>query len=249
MKKIIIYNNFFISLIISLLLFCSCDKDPNLSIDPKEINVEAIGGTFSVSVNSSGEWTAVVENADVNNWCSLENSSGNKNGKITIKVSENQDSLLREAIIKVSLENLTKEVKISQSGFKSEIIPLTEYTLSGSSCQWQNLNYNGQDSIIIINSDEELSNYISCTSGTYPAIDFTENTLLIASGVLSGSGLHDIESTIFRSNNLYEVNIGLIRDFTGIGGVSWEIGLIIPKSEENSTFNLNVSVIEPDNTY
>lgn len=241
MKKIIIYNNFFISLIISLLLFCSCDKDPNLSIDPKEINVEAIGGTFSVSVNSSGEWTAVVENASLNNWCSLENSSGNKNGKITIKVSENQDSLLREAIIKVSLENLTKEVKINQSGFKSEIIPLTEYTLSGSSCQWQNLNYNGQDSIIIINSDEELSNYISCTSGIYPAIDFTENTLLIAKGSTPGGFVSIVDTLELIGPSQYLLSVDVTMDYS-LCPLSWlRFLLTSEKIPSNAIVSLNIN--------
>lgn len=248
MKKIAIYNKIFISLILSLLLFSSCDKDPSLSIGPKEITAEAVGGVFSVTVNSNGEWTAAVENADINNWCSLENSSGKENGEIKIKISENPDSLPREAIIKVSLENLTQEIKISQNGFISEVIPFSEYTLVESSCEWQNLNYNDLSSLIVINSEEELTNYISCTSETYAVIDFSKSTLLIACGTMPG-GLYDIETTIYHYYTSYELNIKLLQNETTVACTCWEIGLIIPKVEENSTFNINTSVIEPNNIF
>ena len=56
-------------------------------------------------------------------------------------------------------------------------ISFVEYSLTGTLCQWNKLIYN--DSIILINSDEVLKDYITCTDGSYPEIDFSGWTLLV----------------------------------------------------------------------
>jgi len=63
-------------------------------------------------------------------------------------------------------------------------ISFTEYSLLDTHCQWQNLPYD--EKVIIINSNEELEKYISCTEDSYPAIDFSKHTLLLISGETTG---------------------------------------------------------------
>ncbi|MCL2313191.1 MAG: hypothetical protein FWC41_12050 [Firmicutes bacterium] len=56
-------------------------------------------------------------------------------------------------------------------------ISFIEYLLDESSCQCTNLPYDNK--VIIINSNEELKEYISCTDENYPAIDFTKYSLIV----------------------------------------------------------------------
>jgi len=70
---------------------------------------------------------------------------------------------------------------IDESDYPIEI-PFTEYSPTGSICQWITPNMTGYSSnLIIINSHEELENY-KCQGGNYPEIDFSKHTLLLAYG-------------------------------------------------------------------
>jgi len=65
-------------------------------------------------------------------------------------------------------------------------VPFTEYSLTGTSCRWIDTFSSTHLSVpfypaivIIINSNDELENYISCSEGDYPEIDFSKWTLLV----------------------------------------------------------------------
>jgi len=65
-------------------------------------------------------------------------------------------------------------------------VPFTGYSLEGSTCYWK-LSYESSCSrggeIAVINSDEELANYVGCKDPNLPpAIDFSKHTLLLAYG-------------------------------------------------------------------
>ncbi|MCL2131861.1 MAG: hypothetical protein FWH36_05355 [Lentimicrobiaceae bacterium] len=62
-------------------------------------------------------------------------------------------------------------------GVKLIDIPITEYSLESSSCQWADF---ASDTVIVINSDAELVNYLTCTD--YPAVDFNLYSLLLVRG-------------------------------------------------------------------
>jgi len=94
--------------------FFSCgDKEKSfLTVDETPIIIEtAEAGTYSIAINSNGEWTAVVENAD---WCTLNNSTGNGNDVITINVAENTLYTPRSATVKITAGSLTKSVVVNQ---------------------------------------------------------------------------------------------------------------------------------------
>jgi hypothetical protein len=128
---------------------------------------------------------------------------------------------------------------------QGEDVPFSVYSPAGEisgeefSAQWVNLDYgNGQDSkIIVINSDEELQNYIE---GDYPAIDFSKNTLLIAYGA-TPRGFHKAKVDTFSltGDNRYRLDvIALLYDTTVID--HWSIAIVVNKIEDNSDILLNV---------
>ena len=117
-----------------------------------------------------------------------------------------------------------------------------DYSLDGTSCRWiqrveyKNDNYQGW--VTVINSEQELKNYITSSDGNYPEIDFSEHSLLIASGVsnvftdisknlqqLSSDYLMDVEITTLKNVNYRKV---------------WHIALLTGKISEDSQIELNV---------
>jgi hypothetical protein len=135
-------------------------------------------------------------------------------------------------------------------------ISFTEYSLAETSCQWTNLNYD--ETVIVINTSEELGNHISCAEGSYPEINFSQYMLLLA----SGKAEHDIFKIIvkdllqFSCGEEYELNIEIfLNDETVIQ--EWAIALMVKKVNEGSHVNLNViyenlnyyPTITPDKTW
>jgi hypothetical protein len=116
-------------------------------------------------------------------------------------------------------------------------IPFEEYSLDGTLCKWTNLNYD--QTVIIINSDEELENYISCTEGSYPEIDFSQHTLLLASGKADSDIIYIVKSIQQLSYKEYDLNVMIIiNDATIVK--EWSIALMVKKMSEESHVALNI---------
>jgi len=118
-------------------------------------------------------------------------------------------------------------------------ILFTEYSLESSSCQWRNLNYD--DKIIIINSNEELENYISCSDGNYSEIDFSKHTLLLASGKINGH-ISEISAKDFKqlSSNKYKLYVEVTScNLTHIA--SWSNAVVVDKLNNNCHVELNIA--------
>jgi hypothetical protein len=126
-------------------------------------------------------------------------------------------------------------------------ISFTEYSLEGTSCQWKNLPYN--DKVMIINSSEELEKYISCNGGSYPAIDFSKHSLLLASGK-TDRDIDEITATKLKqfSPNTYKLKVEIALKFTTIYGQFYQYGmaLLVEKINEESIVELNVTLKEPE---
>jgi hypothetical protein len=116
-------------------------------------------------------------------------------------------------------------------------IPFEEYSLANTNCGWHNLNYN--NTVIIINNNAELENYITCTEGIYPTIDFSKNTLLLASG---GSGAReDIITTFFQcSNNKYALKVDIYSSAFLPAITTWTVSILTPKISNNATITLDI---------
>jgi len=107
-------------------------------------------------------------------------------------------------------------------------IAFEEYSLE--TCQWTNLAYD--DKVMLINSDEELERYIACTGDSYPAVDFSEYTLLLASGktngIVSDVAVKDLQQL---SASEYELNIEITQSVFAIVE-EWTVALIVEKVNE-----------------
>ena len=122
-------------------------------------------------------------------------------------------------------------------------VPFTEYALENS-CQLANLN---NDTIIVINSNEELENYVICTDSTYLPIDFTQNSLLLVYGTINkyvySTAAVNINAVSF---NQYELNTKMYLCYgyedTAQIPQEWSLALIVPKLSQNANFILNMIV-------
>ena len=121
-------------------------------------------------------------------------------------------------------------------------IPFTEYSL-GDSCQWTYLNYPAKGAAIIINSSEELTNYIYCEGGSYSDIPFSEYTLLVVSATSPSSVPYVLDVDFFKeSTNEYTLNL---RVFSGIMEFTsrWQFAILTPKISNEIIITLNVTYI------
>jgi len=84
-----------------------------------------------------------------------------------------------------------------------------EYSLSETFCVWTNPNHPNYYELIVINSNEELKQYISCAEGNYPEIDFSRHTLLLTFGWDTYPVGSISENLQQLSPNNYQLNIKL----------------------------------------
>ena len=125
-------------------------------------------------------------------------------------------------------------------------IPFTEYTLP-ETCQWKNLdyeeygNFDYKPHLIIINSDRELENYIVCTSGSYPAINFDEQTLLLARGIAtSGIVYFNCSHLQQLAEQSYEMEIDICAGFTAVMS-PWELSILVNKLSNECVIKLTIN--------
>ena len=124
-------------------------------------------------------------------------------------------------------------------------IPFTEYSLEETSCQWERFNYNNGGSlgeVILINSDEELNQYVACTGDSYPSIDFSKYTLLLARGLAPSTTIYvNCNGLQQLSEQSYKMNIDL-----SLGNATvmtcWQVPIIIKKLSEESIVELVVTI-------
>jgi hypothetical protein len=118
-------------------------------------------------------------------------------------------------------------------------IPFTEYSLA-ENCQWTNLAYD--NTVIVINSDETLEKYVSCTGDGYLEIDFSKQTLLLANGWAT-NGIHFLDIHFSKeAANEYILNVSICTDATAVAP-HWLISIITPKISNVATIILNVQKI------
>jgi hypothetical protein len=114
-------------------------------------------------------------------------------------------------------------------------IPFVEFSLP-ENCQWTNLNYDNK--VIVINSNMNLEKYVACAEDNYPEIDFSKNTLLLASG--GGGDIRRTEIQFLKNTyNKYTLKVIL---HEGIAAVvlTWKVAILVPKMSDKVTVTLNV---------
>ena len=117
-----------------------------------------------------------------------------------------------------------------------EDIPFTDYILN-STCQWTNLNY---DSIVVIpiNSKSEMEKYITCSEGDFTGIDFSRQTLLLASGVTQTYGIGKFFKRLLLLEGKYILDVGIMLNGTPSQS-KWIIAIVTDKIE-NTDIRLHV---------
>jgi hypothetical protein len=94
------------------------DEEPFLTVDETPIDVAIAGGEHFIKVKSNVSWSATIEDTENKDWCTLSNNSGTGDGTITMRIALNTDSLMRNAVIKITSGELVKSVVINQAGTK-----------------------------------------------------------------------------------------------------------------------------------
>ena len=122
-------------------------------------------------------------------------------------------------------------------------IPFEEYSLEGTFCQWKNIGYpHLSGELIIINNNEELENYISCTEGSFPEIDFLKHTLLLANGHSSQEIFEIVTAFSKISRNQYVMNI-LVYKLLLMYAEPWCVPILVPKITDEKIITLDVQYI------
>jgi len=116
-------------------------------------------------------------------------------------------------------------------------ISYEEFSLEGTGCQWTNLPY--AHKVIVINSSEELEKYMSCGKDILPKIDFSKNTLLLASGKSYCGILESVVTDLKQhSSNKFSLDIEITLSDTSINK-SWFKALFVKKMKEDCKVKLN----------
>lgn len=138
---------------------------------------------------------------------------------------------------------------VHKDEIESVNVPFTEYSLNETSCRWGNLDV-GQSTfpytskLIIINSNEELEKYVNCAIGNnYPAIDYSQNTLLLSYGVIGH--WTQVDSIFLQQYSTeYVLNVNLL---AGIASVitEWQSAIVVGKLAKESIIGLKINMVTP----
>lgn len=124
---------------------------------------------------------------------------------------------------------------------------LEVYSLYGTMCNWVNRENDGK--VVIINSDEEMQQYVSChMNRNYPPFDFSKQSLLLVGGVAS-SGIYDIYGTSIQqlSSNEYELK-AVIRLNEIPTPLEWDIAVRVDKLSDDAKVVLKVDELPANST-
>lgn len=119
--------NLTFAVLLSTILFISCDKlenifeeegdsnNPQIEMNTQEVLFNTDGGNNTFSFTTNESWTAQVINSRADNWCSIEPTSGAAgNAKITVTTTANDTYDDRSASINIKSGSTTKTVTVSQ---------------------------------------------------------------------------------------------------------------------------------------
>lgn len=159
----------------------------------------------------------------------------NQNNTFTVQLYVEDDVPVCQTTVVVTKHPEDQNAELSD-------VPYLEYSLWGTRCEWQ---LPSDNSLIVVNNDEELSRYITSTSGeSYPAIDFSRYTMIIAhGGTPQGIRQITIESLKQLSEVEYILNITVAMTMTDAPEL-WTKALLVDKWDKLCKVNLNVEIIE-----
>lgn len=125
-------RSFLIILLAGLLWACSSDDEQskvisanNLEISKNEVKLANAGGSFTINVTASSDWTAKVVESN-SGWLTLSKASGSGNDDLRLFFTENTDDAKREGKIRITLLNADstqeQEISVEQLGTDPDIL-------------------------------------------------------------------------------------------------------------------------------
>ena len=149
--------------------------------------------------------------------------------------------LIIAVVVVLSCQN-DKEGRVPEQNYPIKI-EFTNFAWDGNHNLWTNLDYDGK--VIIINSIEELQNYVnSLDDNDYADIDFSKYSLLLASGI-SDYGISDIKAKTFQqlAENHYELEIEITLNDV-LECEQWLLAVIVDKLSADSKVDLKITTFE-----
>ena len=146
-------------------------------------------------------------------------------------------------IVKIPVSD--KLIVFHEEENESEEIPFTEYLSPEPPflCRWAPFDAIPDKRVVkylIINSNEELEKYIYCTNGNYPAVDFSEHTLLLTCG-RSGSSPSMVSSATLHKDGTNRYTLRLVVYLGVLGSPSeWHFAILTPKIADEATISLGI---------
>jgi len=123
-----------------------------------------------------------------------------------------------------------------KEGIEAVEVPTSEYSLKESACQWIRPSQSEWRKPILINSNEELEKFISCTEGSsLPVIDFTKHTLLLAFGEESGNVF--VDSYLHRSSTGYVLNVDFRATIAAVI-IPWQVAIVTDRIDKESNIEI-----------
>jgi len=120
-------------------------------------------------------------------------------------------------------------------------ISFEEYSLIGTNCEWNRITFDHK--VPVINNNEELEKYIFCFDETYPEIDFSKYTLILAHGIATSSVDVNCYSLQQIAKQTYEMRIYLFK--TQLPWITyWKAPIIVKKINDECIIELIVTTKE-----
>jgi hypothetical protein len=141
------------------------------------------------------------------------------------------------------LEVLLITVLVSLLACKSEKenypteVEIVDFSLQGTSCNWQNERLK-QDSVYVIKSEDILSSYLTCQEENVPDIAFETYSLLVARGVSTSGIVRITEQLMQTAPKEYLLTVDVIQNAaTVVQG--WTIAVLAPQLPSDAIITLH----------
>ncbi|MCL2130868.1 MAG: hypothetical protein FWH36_00205, partial [Lentimicrobiaceae bacterium] len=117
----------------------------------------------------------------------------------------------------------------------------TEYTFDGTACRWA-YNIYGNDTVVFIDDNNDLGNYIMTLGDSFPTVDFSTHTVILAYG--QTINVNNVVSKNFQQLSPYEYKLDVEVFVTNATmPMSWIVAFIVCKQNSSSSVELNVTII------
>ncbi|WP_114749758.1 hypothetical protein [Pleomorphovibrio marinus] len=133
-------------------------------------------------------------------------------------------------------DDISKEILVDDNQENSS---LEVFSLYGTMCNWVNRENDGK--VVIINSLEELEQYVSCSmNSSFHSLDFSKQSLLLVGSVAS-SGIYDIYKTSIQQSSIddYELKVKIRLNEIPLP-LEWDIAVRVDKLRDDAQVLLRV---------